>query len=99
MCVERREDPSFTHYNLYVFPFLDCHRRNKSSQGIYTDVFTSEDVGDVTDVKLLPKRLCLVVVRRQIRLPNFIFLIHLVDYQLRVLKGFQHGDVGFVSEL
>ena len=61
VCVERRENPSLTHYNLHVFPFLDWHRSCRSSQGICTDVFTSEDVGDVTDVKLLSKRLRLVV--------------------------------------
>ncbi|XXG53659.1 hypothetical protein AAC387_Pa03g1721 [Persea americana] len=56
----------------------------KSSQGICTDVFTSADVGDVTDVKVLTKRLRLVVERQQIRLPDFIFVIHLVDDQLRI---------------
>ena len=98
VCVERREDPSFTHCNLHVFSFLDCHRHNESSHGICMDVFTSEDVGDVTNVKLLTKPLRLVVVTEQIRLLDFIFLIHLVDDQLRVPKGFQHGVAGFKGE-
>ena len=55
LCVERREDPFLTHYNLHVFPFLDRHRCNKSSQGICKDVFTFADVGDVTDIKFLSK--------------------------------------------
>ena len=86
MWVKRRGDPSFTYCNLHVFSFLDCHRCRKSSPGICTDVFTSEDAGDVIDVKPLLKRLYLVVVRQQIRLPDFIFLIHLIDDQLRVPK-------------
>ncbi|XXG47472.1 hypothetical protein AAC387_Pa02g2115 [Persea americana] len=92
------EDPSFTHCNLHVFPFLDCHRRNKFSQGICREVFTSEDVGDVKDVKSLSKRLRLIVVRQQIRLLDFIFFIYLVDDQLRVPKDFHHGDAGFEGE-
>ena len=87
-----------THCNLHVFPFFDYHRCSESSQGICTDVFTSADVGDVTDVKPLMKRLCLVVVRQQIRLPDFIFLIHLVDDQLGVPKCSEHGNAGFEGE-
>ena len=98
LCVERRKDPSFAHCNLHVFLFLDHHWRSKSSQGICMDVFTSANVSDVTDIKLLLKWLCLVVVRQQIRLPDFIFRIHLVDDQLGVPKGFQHGDTGFEGE-
>ncbi|XXG76870.1 hypothetical protein AAC387_Pa08g1143 [Persea americana] len=70
----------------------------KSSKGICTNVFTSVDVGDVTDVKHLTKRLRLIVIRQQIRLPDFIFLIHLIDDQLRIPKCFQHGDAGFKGE-
>ena len=98
VCVERRESPSFTHCDLHVFPFLDCHRCSNSSEGICTYLFTSEDVGDVTDVKLLMKRLYLVVVRQHIKLHEFKFLIHLVNGQLKVPKGFQHGDAGFKGE-
>ncbi|XXG82688.1 hypothetical protein AAC387_Pa10g0588 [Persea americana] len=64
VCVERRENPSLTHCNLHVFPFLSYHGSSKSNQGLCMDVFTSADVGDVTDVKVLTKRLRLVVVRQ-----------------------------------
>ena len=98
MCVKRREYPSFTYSNLHIFPFLDCHRCSKSGQGICTDVLTSEEVSDMINVKLLSKRLCLVIARQQIKLPNFIFLINLVDDQLRVPNYFQHGDAGLEGE-